>query len=241
MRRLVFSLVSLLSVPAIGCAAPQADDSDVVSSSGDALTVDRAADDISLLQAWIGGTVGRRYDYGYTLGDVALPLDRCHGTDCTSAAASLLESQLLGPFSYDKEHSGMCETVELRTVTKKAAFDAPSFRGIGFYVSSLGGTAFLSKTELLTHGDSGEVTLKDGSAGIVHRFVVKGMCFGLGGNGDSIYHRKYRMKPFVQFDVPETDMSYRLWDGFPTDHRLGRSDDDRTWTQSFDRQGDLLR
>lgn len=231
------SVFVFLALATPGCTANTA--AEDAAASADELTTDKAGQDVTVLQAWIGQTVGRRYENGYQLGDLALSLDRCHGDDCTAAAQSLLGSQLVGPFRYSADHSGQCETVEIRTVIREAAFEAPSFKGIGLYVSSLGEPVLVSKERLAGRADSGRVTLADGSPARVHRFVVKGTCFGLGGNGGSLYRRGYDLKPFAQFDVAETDTSYRVWDSVEGNYRLGRKADG-SWVQSFDRQGELL-
>lgn len=233
------TLFTLIAFAVSGCAATASEEASSSSSSADELVANQPGQDVTVLQAWIGQTVGRRYANGYQLGDLALDLSRCSGEDCGGAAQSVLASELVGGFRYSADYSGQCETIEIRTVIRDSALDAPTFKGIGLYVSSLGEPVLVDKSRLAGRADSGRVTLADGSPGHVHRFVVKGMCFGLGGNGGSLYRRSYDLKPFAQFDVPETDTSYRVWDSVDQNYFLGRKADG-SWVPSFDRQNELL-
>lgn len=229
---------SLLISLGAGCTVAQRDDQGSVGVQD--LTTSRDGNDVTVLVGRLGETIGRMYPDGQKLGDRALDLSRCEDTDCTSAAQELLDATLVGDFSYDAASSGACETIEFTTLTKRAAFDAPTFRGIGFYVSSQG-MSFVSKETLLARGDSGEVTLKDGSRAIAHRFVAQGMCFGLGGNGGAIARRTYEWKPYARFDAGGD--TYRIWDGVRRNYFLGRVDGSLSagFVSSFDRTRELLR
>lgn len=137
--------------------------------------------------------------------------------------------------------SGYCEIVEFRTVIRDAALNSPVFNGIGFYYSrsrydTTSRGKFIDKDQLHAVG---HVTLKDGSPATVHRFIAQGMCFGMGGNGDSIYHRRYVFRPFARF-TGDHDTTYNNWDNVQNNYLLGLSDNNVT-VKTFDRQNDLLK
>lgn len=232
-RSILGSFVLLGALAVGGCAVAPVEES---ATSTAALEADQLGQDVTVLQAWIGKTIGRRYDNGYQLGDIAIDPSRCSGRDCTGPVSSILESSLLGRFEYDFNSSGQCETIEIRTVTRTSVLDAPTFQGLGFYLSGNERLVLVSK-DALNFAAVGQVTLKDGSPAVVHRFVTKGLCFGLGGNGGSLYRRSYELKPFARFET--NGDTYRVWDSVPTNYLLGRRDQG-AWVQSFDRQNEVL-
>lgn len=238
---------------------------------------DKRGDDMTVLQAWIGESLGT----GVFGSQKFLDVDHCTVSktyassnsgmpstlveaDCSTEAENVAKlagadrvSPLINTFHYNYERndltqdistrSGLCELVEIRTITRDAALASPVFNGIGFFFRSgdYADTAdqgrFVAKDRLHAVG---HVTLKDGSPATVHRFIAKGMCMGTGGNGDSIYHRNFNFRPFAQFKVNEgSDSSYyNVWDNVATDYRLGHSKfPSSAWTKSFDRQNELLK
>lgn len=235
MKSTLPAFAALLLSFAVGCSVATEGDGASGSSSA-AATVDQASGDVTVSQAWIGQTIGRRYENGYQLGDLALNLRRCGGTDCTSGAQDLLASELAGTFSYDENSSGQCETVEIRTVIRKSALEAATFKGIGLYVSGRG-FLFVDKNRLNGRAYDGDVTLSSGAPGVVHKFVVQGTCMGLGGNGGSLYRRGYSFKPYAQYD--DGTNTYRNWDDVASDYYLGRASDG-AWVSGFERRGDAL-
>jgi len=152
-------------------------------------------------------------------------------------------------FDYDRVEggdnytkTGLCEMVEYRTVTRDAALHAPTFKGLGFYLSS-GNSGdgnlimFVDKARLHAVG---KVLLTDGAPATVHRFISRGMCFGTGGNGGSIANRRYDFRPFARYE--DGGNTYNVWDHVPTDFRLGRTTDaGYTFVKTFDRQSELLK
>ncbi len=226
-----------LAAPSLACTAGVAEEE--AGSSSEALTVDKVGTDVTVLQAWIGVTVGVANPNGYRSGDVQIDPSNCRGTECSGEAEAVLESLLVGGYRYAPNSTGLCETVEVRTVTTKAAFDALSFRGLGFHYQEgrFAKSFFVAKTVLEMEAGSGSVTLADGTAALVHRFVFQGACFGMGGNGSSLYERHYSLKPYARFD--DGADSFRVWDSVPTDYALGRSPN-RSWVASFDRQSEVL-
>lgn len=241
MHRRATLLVILLVAP--GCTAAAAEDPEAlgdVAATRDELVTHRAGRDVAVLQASIGQTVGRVFDSGFQLGDLVLDLSRCAGDDCSDAAQNVLDGALVGRFIYDARLSGHCETVEVQTAIRDDAFDAPTFKGIGFHFSpSPGGEAFVSKEVLEARAAFGHAKLKDGSNVLVHRFVMRGVCFGMGGSGGALDKRSYEFKPYAQFDVVSTDTSYRIWDAVSKNYHLGRNQDG-SWTASFDRRRRVL-
>src|SRR5687767_10045094 len=111
-----------LPVLLVGCAASS---SPAEQTNESELGAEKVGQDVTVLQAWLGQTVGQKYPSGYQLGDHALDFSRCNGSDCTGAADDVLPSTLVGPFQYEKQQSGQCETVEVRTIVRKSAYDAP--------------------------------------------------------------------------------------------------------------------
>ncbi|MFO0677421.1 MAG: hypothetical protein U0169_12880 [Polyangiaceae bacterium] len=134
----------------------------------------------------------------------------------------------------------MCTLVELRTVTKDAALDSPTFAGIGFHTSR--GPSFVAKADLHAVGHT---TLKSGEAATVHRFVGISTCISGAHNSTSgNMYQTFAFKPYARFDLSpgEGDASFRVWES-TADHRIGRSWPGATPvvnSNGFDRQDDLL-
>jgi hypothetical protein len=184
--------------------------------------LDQPGSDVAVLEAWFGTRVTASTQPP-SLGGSRFDLSKCNGEDCTDSVAALLTlegadraSPFVNVFRYPGLSSGICETIELRTVTRAGALVADTFAGIGFWWN--GSFGFVSPDRL---HEVGRVTLKDGSPGVVHRFLAQGMCFGQGGNSGSILSRRFEFKPYARFDVPATQ--YRIWDDVPQNYLLGRS------------------
>lgn len=170
--------------------------------------------------------------------------------DCSAAIQSAAKlpnfpdiSPMLKPALHEWEVSaqgtysrtGMCELMEFRTVTPNDVIGQPTFEGIGFFLGGISGAEyFVAKAKLHKVGD---VTLADGRPGSVHRFISQGFCFGMGGNGGSIYSRKYVFKPFARF--VSSGQTFNIWDDV-ANYFIGRKDNSE-WVQSFDRQSELLK
>lgn len=230
-------LLSFASFAAFTSACGGAAEGDAPATDESDVTSDTSGGDVALLQVWIGETAGLRYESGTALGDKVLSRDQCSGADCRAAAQSVYDSLVVGPFDYDFERSGRCETVEIRTVLRESALRAPTFRGIGLHLSTTAGPVFVDKATLDGRPAAGRVTLADGTPGVVHRFVARGMCFGLGGNGGSIAMRHYELKPFAAFEADGAE--HRVWEHRAENLRLGRRPDG-TFVPSVDRQAELL-
>jgi len=232
-RLYLLGFVGIVLTVSSGCSELTDDPASSVSSD---LTVDQRGGDVATLQAWIGPTVGRRFGAnGPTLGDRVLDLAACAGTNCTVAAQSVLESPLLGQFTYDADRSGMCETIELRAVVAQSVLAQPSFAGVGFYVSSIG-VAKASADIVRGQADAGAVVLRRGESARVIRFAAQGRCFGTGGNTGSLQTRSYAIHPFVEFEA--NGDTYRVWEA-SSDHLLGYARGG-AFVRSFDRQIELL-
>jgi hypothetical protein len=190
--------------------------------------IDSTGRDVTVLQAWFGDR------FSSSNFDPAL----CTGTDCTEAVRAISgRPPFLNRFVYSGPSAGLCELIELRTVTPDHASTAPTFAGIGFWFA--GAFSFVPASELQAVGN---VLLRDGSPAVVHRFVAQGMCFGQGGNTGSILERRFEFKPFARFDVAPTLTWYRVWDDVSNDYLLGRArSTSYSFVASFDRQGELLR
>jgi hypothetical protein len=245
LRSTSFALAALALLSTACATEVEAETAPQITSA--ATTSDQRSGDVTVLQAWIGQTISQGYAGGYKPGDFTLDINRCHGGDCSGAVSSLVDSYLIGSFEYEANRSGLCELVELRTVIRKSAFDAPSFTGIGFFLAGRADPVFVSKANLEREAGAGTVTLKDGQPGLVHRLVYQGTCFGLGGNGGSLYRRNYTFRPYAAYAGAD-GVTYRNWDEVPTDYLLGRATDRMgfvdsrgAWVQSFDRQADVLR
>ncbi len=201
-----------------------------------ATVVDKSGADVAVLQAWLGDAITPE-DQPPSLGGLRFDPALCSGTDCTAAAEALLGAPFVLPFVYLGPTSGRCEVIELRTVTRRPALDAPSFAGIGFFFA--GATGFVPRERLSL---AGAVTLADGTPAAVHRFLAPGMCFGQGGNSSSIISRRFTFKPYARFDATSAATQYRVWDDVREDYLLGRTRDDHYgFVSRFDRSAELLR
>jgi hypothetical protein len=209
----------------------------------EAHVVDSVGRDVTLLQAWLGTRITGS-DQPPALSGQRFEVAGCIGDDCTAVAEQVLRlpnteqvSPMIAPFHYINS-SGLCEMLELRTVTRQSALDAASFAGLGFFYSSgEPSIGFVPRERLHAVG---EVTLRDGAKAVVHRFLAPGMCFGRGGNTGSILARRHELKPYARFSVPETAEAYRVWDDAQSDYLLGRTRDGAGFVSGFDRQEELL-
>ncbi len=235
-------------------------------------TVDQRASDITVLQAWHGKSYaldlpghfpGGELDKqecsevgNYSSGSAIYRTVRCSSElerkaklDGFADRSPLLNDSLHMYASIPSEgreywQTGRCEIVEFRTVIRDAALNAASFTGIGFYLSpghtQDGSTRFyVAKNRLHAVG---HVTLVDGSPATVHRFIAQGMCFGLGGNGGSIYSRRYKFRPYARF--ASDGFEHQVWDDVAKDYLLGLPEQSTSGTprvESFDRQLELLK
>ncbi len=198
--------------------------------------VDKTGADVAVLQAWLGDAITQA-DQPPSLGGLRFDPAGCTGTDCTAAAEALLGAPFVLPFVYPGPTSGRCEAIELRTVTRRPALEAPSFAGIGFFFG--GSTGFVPRARLSA---AGAVTLADGTPATVHRFLAPGMCFGQGGNSSSILSRRFTFKPYARFDAASAATEYRVWDDVREDYLLGRTrDTSYGFVSRFDRSAELLR
>jgi hypothetical protein len=206
--------------------------------------VDQAGADVTVLSAQIGASITSS-QAGPGVGGLQFDTAACAGTDCTAPVLPLLAlpghatpSPALDAFVYGPQ-SGRCETLEIRSLTRLSARTAPTFAGLGFYFANR--TVYTAPPTTLIPAarldEISHVTLRDGSAGVVHRFVAPGMCFGQGGNSSGIYSRRYDFRPFARFDTPTAQ--FRVWDTVSSNYVLGRAADGGFVT-SFDRSGALL-
>lgn len=203
--------------------------------------VDQVGGDVAVLQGWLGERLAASTE-SPSLGGTRFDPALCVGQDCTRAAQAVLRlpgapevSPFISTFSYSAGNSGLCEVIELRTVTRQLALDAPSFVGLGFWFAGVFG--LIPKNSLHSIG---QVTLADGAPATVHRFLAQGSCFGLGGSNASMDYRHYEFKPFARFDAGSPSIQYRVWDLARDDYRLGRSADGHGVISGFDREYELL-
>lgn len=139
--------------------------------------------------------------------------------------------------------SGECELVEMRTVLRDAALNAATFTGVGFYLAG-GFSTIDNRSQFFVAKDRlhavGHVRLADGAPATVHRFIARGSCFETGGNGDSLAHRHFELRPFAQYGEGGND--FKVWDQVPADYKLGFvfESPQSHFVQGFDRQNELL-
>jgi hypothetical protein len=218
--------------------------------------IDQRTNDITVLQIWTGSEIYSKSEEGGSL-----DLSQCKGTqgnpylnlDCAAAVQALLKNSsdsatpaLATAFGFPSQ-GGVCETWEIRTVTKLSAFNSPTFTGIGFSLergsySGANEGLFIPKAELDQVGVT--VTLKDGEPAIVHRFVAQGACNANGDDGYSLEFSMIKFRPYARFNTA-TDQ-YTNWDSVASDYQVGaiyNSSSISTFdhVNSFDRQNDVLK
>lgn len=125
-----------------------------------------------------------------------------------------------------------CGQVEVVVAVKAAAWDAPSFKGIGFYANAYPINEGQTRV-FYDKGDArlariGEATLKNEGhqKAYLYKFAGAGPCEP-NGSGDNP-SGAIEFKPYVTFDG-----DYERWEAVQANHRVG-------YQQQWDRRGDLL-
>ncbi|MEI8346020.1 MAG: hypothetical protein WCG27_01030 [Pseudomonadota bacterium] len=223
--------------------------------------------DIQTLQAWIDRRVGdATIPYFSASGAALIHLEKCNllrQTDkgvmnvyeCSKELqegallpGSTQQSPLVAPFLVNAHINdngtlyapGLnCSLVEVRTMTKTAVLNAPTFKGIGF-----GGNEGLSFTPSKDLHQVGKVQLKhSGEEAIVHRFIGVARCWM--GSISSSQKWRFEFKPYVLFETENNGkkVQYRNWEAIHSNHVLGGADESNSYyqTTTFDRQQDLIR
>jgi transcription elongation factor Elf1 len=116
-----------------------------------------------------------------------------------------------------------CSILQITTASRADEYAVAS--GIGFYY--YGQINFIPAEELVP---AGEVTLKDGTPGILHHFGAIAVCWA--GSMSSSTNNDYDFKPFLTF--VDGDTCYSNWDVVPDNYVISSS------VNSFDRSSEVL-
>jgi hypothetical protein len=135
--------------------------------------------------------------------------------------------------------SGQCEAVEMHTLIKESVYNGFNFKGLGVWTSKTG-NSFITKRNLRP---SFKVDLKSGQQAYGVVILTAGHCYGLGGNGGSLYNRYFEFKPWSFEIVPNQygKVERRTWDWVDKNYRLGRTKDGKGFIRYFDRSRELLK
>jgi hypothetical protein len=215
--------------------------------------VTQSSTDVQALQAWRADAY--QLDPQRCVGPAPAPGQRVD-QDCAAQGAELARApwaDRASPSVNDwrlpvENHNGYVYSryasghlVELRVLVKRAALDAPSFTGVGFYASNaLGsGLRFVPKAALHVVSPK-DVTLASGEPAAVLRFVLA-MPGESGDSSTGWAMASVAFKPYVEFQDGAT--TYRNWEPVSDDFRVYREPNGggRHQSTSFDRQAELLR
>ena len=125
-----------------------------------------------------------------------------------------------------------CSKLDVVVAVKAAAWDAPSFRGIGFYGYDLVlDAADADRRTFYAKDDprlvrTGEATLKNGEAAYLYEFTGAGPC-AVNGAGDNPTHA-FELKPYVTYDG-----DVERWEDVPGNHGV-------RYHESWSREHELL-
>jgi hypothetical protein len=230
--------------------------------------------DVQVLQAWYGNGINGTFGFDVdTRPQIRVDFSKCPVVsesesfstirqirDCLpevqkaarlDGSASQL-SPMVGTYDedtyvYKSSNAGLssrffgCSTVEIRTVSPKDLLNESSFDGLGLSYDGL--VTFVPKNELHAVG---EVTLKDGRAAVVHRFLGVALCKVAGAGKYSAQITSFNA--FAQYQG-----RYRRWELKNGNHAIGFANGNKTsngsgWgntmpilPSSFDRQHEILR
>lgn len=219
-------LTAVVTASLVGCSGAEQPADDDSSDSAETLgAVDQVATDVVSLTAHPGSSIGRNGEPGFAPSDCRAVSAQV--MDCTKAMEARFGVPALHAI-YVGTSQFSCSAWNIETVSRKGALDAST--GIGFYYRGYGDgpkTRFIAKKALKKVRD---VTLKDGTPGVVHTFVGLAGCDQ--GSSSASAGKSYEFKAYMKF--VGSGKTYRNWE--PGENHLFRGT-----TLHMDRASELLR